>query len=61
MKWIKKIIKRIIESAFLAASIFLLTSDSVWCVAAGAIPFAVFLLLFVAWEEDTYDERLYLK
>lgn len=61
MKWIKKIIKKIIESAFLAASIFLMTADSVWYVAASAIPFAVFLLLFVAWEEDTCDERLYMK
>lgn len=61
MKWIKKIIKKIIESALLAASIFLLTSDSVWCMAASAIPFTVFLLLLVAWEEDTCDERLYLK
>ena len=59
MKWIKKIIKKIIESAFLAASIFLLTADSVWCVVAAAIPFVVFLLLVVAWEEDVCDE-LYL-
>ena len=61
MKWIKKIIKKIIESAFLAASIFLLTSDSVWFVVAAAIPFVVFLLLIVAWEEDTCDEWLYMK
>ena len=61
MKWIKKIIKRIIESAFLVASIYLLTADSVWCVVAAAIPFAVFLLLIVAWEEDTCDEWLYMK
>lgn len=60
MKWIKKIIKKIIESAFLVASIYLLTSDSVWCVVAAAIPFAVFLLI-VAWEEDTCDEWLYMK
>ena len=60
MKWIKRIIKRIIESAFLVASIYLLTADSVWCVVAAAIPFAVFLLLIVvAWEEDVCDE-LYL-
>lgn len=59
MKWIKKIIKRIIESAFLTASIFLLTSDSVWCMVASILPFSVFLLLFVAWEEDVCDE-LYL-
>lgn len=60
MKWVKKIIKKIIESALLAASIFLLTSDSVWCVAASAIPCSAFLLLLVAWEEDVCDE-LYLK
>lgn len=60
MKWIKKIIKKIIESAFLVASIYLLTADSVWCVVAAAIPFAVFLLI-VAWEEDTCDEWLYMK
>ena len=59
MKWIKKIIKKIIESAFLVASIYLLTADSVWCVVAAAIPFAVFLI--VAWEEDTCDEWLYMK
>ena len=59
MKWIKKIIKGIIESAFLAAAIFLLTSDSVWCWIAAIVPFAVFLLLVVAWEEDVCDE-LYL-
>ena len=41
------------------ASIYLLTADSVWCVVAAAIPFVVFLLLIVAWEEDVCDE-LYL-
>ena len=56
MKWIKKIIKKIIESAFLVASIYLLTADSVWYVVAAAIPFVVFLLLIVAWEEDVCDE-----
>ena len=60
MKWIKRIIKRIIESAFLVASIYLLTADSVWCVVAAAIPFVIFLLI-VAWEEGTCDEWLYMK
>ena len=60
MKWIKKIIKRIIETAFLMASIMLLASDNVWCWIASVIPFVVFLLMIVAWEEDVCDE-LYLK
>ena len=56
-----KLLKRIIEAAFLMASIMLLASDNVWCVVAAAIPFVVFLLLIVAWEEDTCDEWLYMK
>ena len=59
MKWIKKIIKRIIESAFLVASIYLLTADNAWCGIAAIVPFAVFLLLICAWEEDVCDEIFY--
>lgn len=55
-----KLLKRIIEAAFLMASIMLLASDNAWCWIASIIPFAVFLLLVVAWEEDVCDE-LYLK
>ena len=55
-----KLLKRIIETALLAASIFLLTADNVWCWIASIVPFVVFLLLIVAWEEDVCDE-LYLK
>lgn len=54
-----KLLKRIIEAAFLMASIMLLASDNVWCWISSVIPFAVFLLLIVAWEEDVCDE-LYL-
>lgn len=52
-----KLLKRIIEAAFLMASIMLLASDNVWCWIAAIVPFAVFLI--VAWEEDVCDE-LYL-
>lgn len=55
-----KLLKRIIEAAFLMASIMLLASDNVWCWIVAIVPFAVFLLLIVAWEEDVCDE-LYLK
>ena len=55
-----KLLKRIIEAAFLMASIMLLASDKGWCWIAAIVPFAVFLLLIVAWEEDVCDE-LYLK
>lgn len=55
-----KLLKRIIEAAFLMASIMLLASDNVWCWIAAIVPFAVFLILIVAWEEDVCDE-LYLK
>ena len=56
-----KLLKRIIEAAFLmASSIMLLASDNVWCWIAAIVPFAVFLLLIVAWEEDVCDE-LYLR
>ena len=41
------------------ASIMLLASDNVWCWIAAIVPFVVFLLLVVAWEEDVCDE-LYL-
>ena len=40
-----KLLKRIIEAAFLMASIMLLASDNVWCWIAAIVPFAVFLLL----------------
>lgn len=56
-----KLLKRIIEAAFLMASIMLLASDNVWCWIAAAIPFVAFLLLIVVWEEDTCDEWLYMK
>ena len=55
-----KLLKRIIEAAFLMASIMLLASDNVWCWIAAIVPFAVFLLI-VAWAEDTCDEWLYMK
>lgn len=54
-----KLLKRIIETALLAASIFLLTADNAWCWIASVIPFAVFLLLICAWEEDVCDEIFY--
>ena len=54
-----KLLKRIIETLFLMASIMLLASDNVWCWIASPIPFVIFLLLVVAWEEDVCDE-LYL-
>lgn len=34
-----KLLKRIIEAAFLMASIMLLASDNVWCWIASVIPF----------------------
>lgn len=51
-----KLLKRIIEAAFLMASIMLLASDNVWCWIVATVPFAVFLLLIIAWEEDVCDE-----
>ena len=50
---------KLLKAAFLMASIMLLASDNVWCWIAAIVPFVVFLLLVVAWEEDVCDE-LYL-
>ena len=54
-----KLLKRIIETALLAASIFLLTADNAWCWFASIVPVAVFLRLICAWEEDVCDEIFY--
>ena len=54
-----KLLKRIVETVFLTASIMLLASDNVWCWIASIIPFVVFLFLVGAWEEDVCD-GLYL-
>ena len=45
-----KLLKRIIEAAFLMASIMLLASDNVWCWIAAIVPFVDGIQI----KEDTF-------